>query len=88
MALDTARELQAAATVGTVFPPTVELGGGLNTFDMAQLAWAFRVLGADPGTVVFFNAVMGSGIDGATYRGVTIDEDGNLRTYGKIYEGS
>ena len=50
MALDTARELQAAATVGTVFPPTVELGSGLNTFDMAQLVWAFRVLGADAGT--------------------------------------
>lgn len=88
MTLDTARELQAASTVGTVFPPTVELGGGLNTFDMAQVGWSFKILGTEAGTIVFFNTVMGSGVDASTsYTGVMIDESGNLRVSGQVSEG-
>lgn len=39
------------------------------------------------GTVVLFNTKLDSGVASNSYKGITFDEDGNLRVSGTVYEG-
>ncbi len=86
MALDTGRKLAAAVTVGApINAPTIIPDGTITSFDMAAIAWSIKVT-AD-GTLTFYGTTLEGGVDANVYSGVTMDDSGNLRASGAVYEG-
>jgi len=87
MAIDSQRKRAAVATVGApINAPSVVPDATLTSFDRYQISWAYRT--AAFGTLTFYGTTLESGVDSVTYSGVTFDDSGNLRTSGKVYEGS
>ncbi len=39
------------------------------------------------GTVKLFDTKLGSGAESSSYKGITMDKNGNLRVSGTVYEG-
>jgi hypothetical protein len=86
MAIDSAAKRATAATVGPpINAPSVIPNAVITSFDRYQIGWSYRI--ASSGTLMFYGTTLESGVDSASYAGVTMDDSGNLRASGAVYEG-
>jgi hypothetical protein len=87
MAIDNARKRAAAMTAMVPISfPSVRPDGTIAAFDRFQIFWSFRA--AAVGTLTFYATTLENGVDANVFDGVTLDDSGNLRVRGDIYEGS
>jgi len=86
MAIDSARKRAAAITVTTPgIVPSVRPDGALTAFDRFSIGWSYKA--AASGSLTFYATALENGVDTNLYDGVTMDDDGNLRASGVVYEG-
>ena len=87
MAIDNARKRAAAMTAMVpISLPSVRPDGTIAAFDRFQVFWSFRA--AAVGTLIFYGTALENGVDANVFNGVTMDDSGNLRARGDIFEGS